>query len=367
VTETVRRAWRRWQVERRLRSGQPLRGPDWVHLGIADGCNYRCSWCASHSSLLSGPRPTGLLPRRLFDELLEDLQLLGTRQVEFAGTGEPLMRADAVAMIRAAKEAGLEALLITNGALLTAESCDQLVDLGLDTLNVSLNAATDETHERIHCAPAGDRARIVHMLRRLRRARGEHGKPFLSISVVVEKENYREVLVLAQQVIELDLDHVYFAPLGLNAASAQLVMTREEDEEARGLVQAADALMRAAGKHTNAAAFLDRPVEVYWTKELFSRVPCHVGQLYSRVAANGDIHPCAAARGRTSGNLAEMRFRDIWRSEAYRQFRREARRLPRSHQPVEGCLCWTCGQHFLTKQYEQQVRLGQLAPDGARA
>jgi radical SAM protein with 4Fe4S-binding SPASM domain len=308
-----------------------------------------------------------MLPRPLFEALLEDLRSLGARLVEFAGIGEPLLHQDAVALIRAAKEDGLEALLITNGALLTAENCDELVDMRLDTINVSLNAATDDTHERVHAAPRGDRARIVDMLRRLRQARGDSGKPFLSVSIVVEKENYQEVRALAEQAIELDLDHVYFAPLGLNAASAQLVMTREEDEEARGLVRAADALMRAAGKRTNAAAFLDRPVEAYWTRDLFSHVPCHIGQLYSRVTGAGDVYPCAAACERTFGNLAEMRFRDIWRSEAYRQFRREARRLPRARRPVEGCLCWTCGQHFLTKQYEQQVRLGQLAPDGARA
>ncbi len=367
MTGAVKRAWRRWRVEWRLRSGEPLRGPEWVHLGIADGCNYRCAWCRSHSHLRSSPRPSGLLPRALFDALLEDLRSLGTRLVEFAGIGEPLLREDAVAMIRAAKEAGLEVLLITNGSLLTAESCGELVRLRLDTLNVSLNAATDETHEHIHVAPSGDRARIVDMLQRLRRARGESGKPFLSISIVVEKENYREVLPLAEQAIALDLDHVYFAPLGVNAASAQLIMTREEDEEARDQVRAADALMRAAGKRTNAAAFLDRPIAAYWTRDLFSHVPCHVGQLYSRVTGAGDVYPCAAACERTFGNLATMRFRGIWHSEVYRQFRREARRLPRTQQPVHGCLCWTCGQHFLTKQYQERVRLGQVAPEGVRA
>jgi len=362
VTEGLRRAWRRWRVERRLRSGGPLQGPEWVHVGIAEGCNYRCSWCRSHSRLLSSGGDQGELPRRLYDELLEDLRLLGTRLVEFAGLGEPLLRRDAVSMIRAAKEAGLRALLITNGSLLTPELCEELVDLGVDTVNVSLNAARDETHARIHDAPRGDWARIVEMVRYLRRARDRRGdgRPFLSISMVVERENYREILALAEQAVAVGVDHVFFAPLGVNPASAQLVLTREEDEEARGLVRAADAVLRAAGRRTNAAAFLDRPVDVYWTRDLFSHLPCHIGQLYSRIHGTGEVFPCAAARARGLGNLATMRFRDIWHSEAYRQFRREAVRLPRGGDRVEGCSCWTCGQHFLIKQYEERVRRGQV-------
>ena len=164
MTERMRRAWRRWRAARRLRVGEPLQGPEWVHLGIADGCNYRCTWCRLHSPLLPPQGRHDLLPRPLFEELVEDLQVLGTRLAEFGGVGEPLLHPEALPMVRRVKEAGMQALLITNGARLTPEVCEELVAVGVDRINVSINAATDETHERVHRAPRGDRARIVVML-----------------------------------------------------------------------------------------------------------------------------------------------------------------------------------------------------------
>ena len=51
-------------------------------------------------------------------------------------------------MIRATKQAGLEVLLITNGSLLTEAMCEELVEVGVDTINISLNVAREESHTR---------------------------------------------------------------------------------------------------------------------------------------------------------------------------------------------------------------------------
>jgi MoaA/NifB/PqqE/SkfB family radical SAM enzyme len=293
---------------------------------------------------------------------VEDLRLFGTSLVELAGTGEPLLHPDAISMIRTIKQAGLRALLITNGALLTRELCHELVGSGLDSINVSLNAATDATHARLHGAPPGDRTRILEMAQHLRRARDNANRsgPFISVSIVVEKENYQEIPFLTEQAVQLGADLLYFAPLGVNPASLHLLMTREQDEQARTLVRAADAFARAAGTQTNAADFLDRPLQTYWTRELLSRTPCHIGQIYSRVHGTGEVYPCAASLRRCLGDLNTTRFRGIWHSEEYRRFRREAMALPRSQSKVRGCQCWSCGQHFLIKQYNEWAQSGQL-------
>jgi len=363
MTENVRRTWRRWYVAQKLRSGRPLQGPQWVSVGLMDGCNYRCVWCATHSRLLPPQGYTAALPRRVFRELVEDLQRLGTRLVEFSGVGEPLLHPDALPMVRAVRESGIDVLLITNGSLLTRDACDELVDIGVGTVNVSLNAATDKSHAHFHGARRGDRARIVEMVSYLRRARDRRGdgKPYLSVSTIMHRDSYGEVVALAEQAVQMDVDHLFFAPLGMNAAGAQLALTRAQDEEARRLVQAAEGVMRAAGKQTNARDFLDRPVDPYYTRELVGHIPCHIGQLFSRVLGTGDVYPCSASRHMPLGNLATTRFWDIWHSEGYRAFRRQAMALPRRKEPVEGCGCWCCGQHFLIKQYNDRLQRGEVA------
>ncbi len=355
---------------RSLRTGEPLRGPDWVSVGLVDDCNYRCMWCRSHSYLLPERMPSTMLPRRLFEELIDDLRCLGTRLVEISGTGEPLLHPEARAMIRSVKQRGLDLLLITNGSQLTEEICEELVELGVDTLNVSLNATSPEMHEQVHGAPRGDYHRIVQTLHELCRAKAcrPDGKPYLSVSFVVEKEHYREIPRLTQQVIEMGADHLYFAPLGMNPTSDPFVMTADQDEEARELVREADRALCALGRQTDAWHYLDRPVETYWTRELLrSGLPCYIGQMYGRVRATGDVYPCVAATDRVFGNLSTSRYRDIWHSEAYRAFRREAFAITERKERVQGCLCWTCGQHFLHKQYAEGLRHGEIQPRPLKA
>jgi MoaA/NifB/PqqE/SkfB family radical SAM enzyme len=337
---------------------------------LVDDCNYRCMWCRSHSHLLPEPVPPRTLPRRLFEELIEDLQGLGTRLVEISGRGEPLLHPEFRPMLRSAKQRGLELLLITNGSLLTEELCAEIVELGVDTLNVSLNAADAETHERVHRAPRGDYHRLLRLLHDLSQAKARRadGKPFLSISFVVEKEHYRQIPHFTQQMLAVGADHLFFAPMGVNCASGDFALTHAQDEEARGLVAEADRALRARGRRSNAWHYLDRPTETYWTKDLFcGGLPCYIGQVYGRVLATGDVYPCGPATDRIFGNLATARYRDIWHSAAYREFRREALAMPHRRERVQGCLCWTCGHHFLHKQYAQSLYRGEVQPRPLKA
>jgi len=45
---------------------------------------------------------------------------------------------------------------------------------------------------------------------------------------------------------------------------------------------------------------------------------------------------------RALGTLKTHRFKDIWFGEAYRQFRREIKDLPRVRKEVSGCRCYNC-------------------------
>ena len=177
----------------------------------------------------------------------------------------------------------------------------------------------------------------------------------------MQRENYAEIPALTELARQLEVDFLYFAPLGMNEASVQLALSPAQEEEARAMVRDADAMLQAAGQQTNAATYLDRPRGLHWTKQLLTHLPCDIGQVFSRVLGTGEVYPCATNCWHSLGNLADMRFRDIWHSENYRRFRRESHQLPRRRQQLEGCQCWTCMQHFLLKQYHERVRLGQVA------
>lgn len=359
----ARRALRGWRVQRRLRAGEALRpGPWWVQIGIDDRCNYRCAMCWAHSPLLPSQPHGNTLPRAEFERLIRDLRELGARRIEVCGSGEPMLHQDALPMIRLVKELGMECVLITNGSRLSEPVCAEFVDMGLDALAVSVHAGTDEAHRAITGAPLGERRRIMQILGHIVRLRdqGQAAVPSVGVIAVLQKANYRELVRLAEEAAELRLDNLEFVSLGINPASAGLALSPEEGEEATRQVVGADAIMRAVGKGTNAAAFLGRPRETEWTRRVFQSMPCYIGQFFCRVNANGEVNPCCGC-SRVVGSVTGQSFAQIWRSETYRLFRREALGLPERCEPVAECRCYTCGHHPFIVQYHEDLTAGRFA------
>jgi MoaA/NifB/PqqE/SkfB family radical SAM enzyme len=345
---------------RRLRAGVALRpGPSWVQIGITEHCNYRCGMCWAHSNRLPKQHRNHVLPRECFERLIDQFSEMGTQRLDIGGTGEPLLHPDALEMLQYVKAAGIHCVLITNGSRLTPEMCDAFVEIGLDSLNVSLNSAADETHRRITAGPVGERSRIVQMLRYLRgsRARREAAKPGISVSFIVQRDNWSEITDIAEEAIQLGLNNVEFAPLGINEASRELALSPEEECEVRLRMDLAQAMLDKAGLTTNARHYLSYTQGAEWSRGVFGQTPCYVAHFFCRVLADGGVDPCGVSR-RVVGDATQKQFRDIWLSPAYSAFRREAFRLPKLGHELEGCGCYTCGHAPRARDYHAKLNSG---------
>ena len=80
---------------------------------------------------------------RLWERVLREAAELGVLQADFTG-GEPLARPDLIGIIRAARDAGLYASLITSGLPLDEKRLDELVAAGLDHFQLSFQGAEEE-------------------------------------------------------------------------------------------------------------------------------------------------------------------------------------------------------------------------------
>ena len=65
-------------------------------------------------------------------KLLHELREIGTRELIFAGEGEPLLYPHFLDAVASAKAAGLHLNLITNGTLLTEDVIRRLIEMKLD-------------------------------------------------------------------------------------------------------------------------------------------------------------------------------------------------------------------------------------------
>lgn len=124
----------------------PSGGPAVCNVSVTNVCNATCSFCnfahdkglVMHRSWLDAAR---------FDEAL---QLLYTkadvRFLTFMG-GEPLLHPKIFDMARAAKRAGINPTMVTNGWQLPGKT-DAIAEAGITTLFISIDSADPAAHEK---------------------------------------------------------------------------------------------------------------------------------------------------------------------------------------------------------------------------
>ncbi|HVC20204.1 MAG TPA: radical SAM protein [Vicinamibacterales bacterium] len=113
-----------------------------VHLVPIRRCNIDCGYCNEYDKV-SQPVPLPTMMARI-----DRLASFGSSVVAFSG-GEPMLHPDLDAMIRAIRERGMMAGLITNGYLLSPKRIEALNAAGLDYLQISIdNINPDEVSKK---------------------------------------------------------------------------------------------------------------------------------------------------------------------------------------------------------------------------
>jgi MoaA/NifB/PqqE/SkfB family radical SAM enzyme len=335
VRELLARPWRRRYYRR-----PPTHGPRVVQVAITEGCNYHCLMCAFHNPEVDGRHKESERPRlslEMFRRLAAELRRSGVVTVGLTGYGEPLAHPQAMEVIASALGLGLQVVLTTNGSLITEARARQFVELGLNRLYVSLNAATDGTYARIHPGtPPGRLAEIVRRLRRMGEYAEETGRKrvFVQVSAVVTRLNMGEIPALVRVAREAGAAEVAFLPMSPVEGQPDL-LPREEDRPAiQQWVREAKALGEELGVRVVAG-------EAEATRRtVYERIPCYTGYELCHVMADGEVHFCANCRS-SLGNVHDGDFYTIWTSPAYEEARRAAMALPITRRPPRGCLCFT--------------------------
>ena len=123
----------------------PLATPFIIFVDPASACNFSCPFCPTgHSDLIKDTgRYQGVLKLDVYKKIIDDLQAFDQpiKVLRLYKDGEPFLNKNLAEMIRSAKASGRVQYVdtTTNGSLLTPQRMAEVLEAGLDKINISVD------------------------------------------------------------------------------------------------------------------------------------------------------------------------------------------------------------------------------------
>ncbi len=122
---------------------QDLFFPKRMMLDPSSICNLNCPMCPNPDPKIK----KGMMTPEVFNRLLPVFPYL--YEIVIVGTGEPFLNPNTIDFLTKIKRHGLSLRIYTNGTMLDEQLIDKLLDIRLDFLTISLDAAEDGLYQRI--------------------------------------------------------------------------------------------------------------------------------------------------------------------------------------------------------------------------
>ncbi len=164
---------------------------NYLRLAVTDRCNLRCFYCMPEEGIKYVPREDLLTYEEML-RLMELLASMGIEKLRITG-GEPFVRRDMMGFLRAlCGIEGLKQVNITTNGTLTAPLIPELKQLGISSVNLSMDTLDRERFHRITRRDEFDKVmETFHALL-------EHEIPTKINSVVMEGKNTDDILAMVE-------------------------------------------------------------------------------------------------------------------------------------------------------------------------
>ena len=159
-------------------------------------CMFRCKMCYIWNIKDADKNEISLTEKKKFVESFRGF--VGSDFEFHLSGGEPLLTDGIFELIKFIGSQGYRTNLVTNGYLIDQQMAEAIVDSGLDSLTISLDGITPETHDYIRGMP-GSFDRVMRAITYLDNAR-KNKKPSISILTIIMERNMDEILKLTDWV-----------------------------------------------------------------------------------------------------------------------------------------------------------------------
>ena len=292
-----------------------------AEIHLTNRCSHACPDCTFRHTLFADRATSHLeMPRDVAERLVRELAEMGTKAIMWGGGGEPTVYPHAKEMFRLAGDLGLGQGIVTNGSRMDEETAAVFAE-SFQWVRVSLNAATPETHYKIHRARDFDRVRSGLRLLVETRNRTKQSPLTLGTSFLLSEHNAAEVVEAAEFAKSADVDYFQVKP----------VIVQKRQDRARRFKRMWTDKLRA--DLTTVRAMASPGFDVWIPDFKFADImgedigkpfaQCWGASFYACVTANCDLVVCCLMLGESDafvfGNVRSRSFRSVWESEKRRR------------------------------------------------
>lgn len=281
-----------------------------AELFLTDNCNLKCVSCACWRSKTANELTTAEWQSVILQ--LRDLNII---KVNFTG-GEPLIRSDAIDLMRFASGTGFKQLhLNTNGIRLTPVRTAAILAAGVRSFNVSIDGP-QHVHDQIRGRDGAFDLTIRHLEHLL-----AHREPYdlkIRLNFTVMRANVEALPAVAELAQKLGVR------LYLNLATDKTFLFRDPEVTHQARVQ--DELLHASLAQLERMARLDRRwlprysdlayIPGHFSDRVQRHLPCAESQLKLMIHSDGAVGGCWAHDA--TANVRRTRIADVLSAKEYR-------------------------------------------------
>jgi radical SAM protein with 4Fe4S-binding SPASM domain len=344
---------------------QRLKAPVSVVWSLSHRCNLMCKHCYQNASQRSSDELTLGEQFKIIDQLAQ----AGVSLVVLSG-GEPLTNPNLGALIQRVKEQKMAVSIDSNGVLLNKETVQHLRQLGVDSIELSL----DSVHAEAHDSFRGLDGAFQKTLEAVELCSDEG--IFTTVATTATKLNYPESRKLISLARSRGAQRIVFFDLipagrgrdiqGLRLSRTELIqlmaIVRKECSRDGGEVFAElpqyviysssgdgdsisnDTRTALSIERFTLSSFFDCAGEGNIYRKFAAYLGgCPAGRIYCNIQPNGDVTPCMFMPDYpVAGNLRNQSFLDIWNSPTFEALRDRASLQGKCHGCRFAMVCGGC-------------------------
>ena len=282
-------------------------------------CNLKCVHCYAQSEDISYDNE---LSHEQSLAMMDDLAEFGVPVILFSG-GEPLVHPRLVEYAQYAVSKGMRAVISTNGTLITKEKAQQLKDVGLSYVGISLDGL-EETHDKFRGVP-GSYQKAMKAIENCQEVGIKVGLRF-----TINKRNVDDIpgifdLLEKKNIPRACFYHLVYSGRGSEIAKEDLsheetrkvldlIMDRTRDLHDRNMAKEILTVdNHADGPYVYQRLLEEDPERAAEVMELLEmNEGNNSGRGIGCISWDGEVHPDQFWREKSLGNIKDSPFSEIW-------------------------------------------------------